>query len=85
MTENMARHDDEGLAALALLGAHEPDRARDARVRARCRSAMEKRRRRESAPAGPAWSRRFEPAIVGTLCAVYLFEVLSRAIALYRF
>jgi len=26
-----------------------------------------------------------EPAIVGSLCAVYLFEVLSRALRLYRF
>ena len=85
MSENMAPYDDEGLGALARLDAHEPDPDRDARVRARCHAALEKRRRRELAPVRPVWRRGFEPATVGVLCAVYLFEVLSRAIRLYRF
>ena len=76
---------DEGRGALALLGTHEPDRARDARVRARCHAALEKRRRRPLSLARPAWRRSFEPAIVGSFCALYLFEVLSRAVVLYRF
>jgi hypothetical protein len=77
--------DYDGRGALALLGTHEPDRARDARVRARCHAALEKRRRLEAAPVRPWWVRSFEPAAVGALCAVYLFEVLSRAVQLYRF
>jgi hypothetical protein len=77
--------DDGAAGGLGLLKAHEPDRARDARVRARCHGALERRRRRAPVPAGPAWHRRLEPAIVGTLCAVYLLEVLSRAVRLYRF
>lgn len=84
MMEHADPH-DEGPAALALLEEHQPDRFRDARVRARCHAALEKRRRRALSPTRPAWRRSFEPAIVGSLCAVYLFEVLSRAILLYRF
>jgi len=85
MTGNVVRNEDEAIGALALLGEHQPDRARDARVRARCHAALEKRRRRALSPSRPAWRRGLEPAIVGALCAVYLFEVLSRAILLYRF
>ena len=91
----MIEHDpfDDGAPdALGLLAAHEPGQARDARVRARCHAALEKRRRRalvrngsRNAARPPAWHRALEPAIVGALCAVYLFEVLSRAVQLYRF
>jgi hypothetical protein len=84
MTENTGAQ-DEGRGVLALIGVREPSRAHDARVRARCHAALERRRRREAAPARPGWRGTFEPALVGTLCAVYLFEVLSRAILLYRF
>jgi len=83
MTEDAARHDD-GLGALSMIGVHEPGRARDARVRSRCHAALERRRRRFS-PARRAWRRRFEPALVATICAGFLFEVLSRALYLYRF
>jgi len=85
MTEKTARHEDESPGDLALLGIHEPDGARDARARARCHAALERRRRREPGPARPAWRSRLEPAIVGSLCGMYLFEVLSRAVDLYRF
>jgi hypothetical protein len=84
MTGNTTQHDDEP-GVLTLLGMHEPGLVRDARVRARCHHALEKRRRRALRPVRPAWRRELEPALVGTLCAVYLFEVLSRAIQLYRF
>ena len=67
------------------LPTYEPDRARDARVRARCHVALEQRRRRQLAPARPAWRGRLEPAVVGVLCSVYLIEVLSRALRLYSF
>jgi len=76
---------DDGPGTLLLLGVHEPDRARDALVRARCHAALEKRRRRALQPARHAWRRTLEPAIVGVLCAVYLAEVLGRAILLYGF
>ena len=77
--------EDGAPEALGLLAAHEPGRARDGRVRARCHAALEKRRRRALSPARRLWHRGLEPAIVGALCAVYLFEVLSRAVQLYRF
>ena len=88
MTGTSPRHDD-GLGALRLLGPHEPDRARNARVRARCRKALEAARRRDAVRGEPGW--RFglgvalAPMVVGVLCAVYLFEVISRAMLLYRF
>jgi hypothetical protein len=84
MNGNQARQNDMR-GDLGLLGVHEPSRARDVRVRGRCHAALEKRRRRAPSPVRPGWGRGFEPAVIGTLCAVYLFEVLSRAIRLYRF
>jgi hypothetical protein len=85
MTGNDGRNEDEATGALALLGIHEPGRARAARVRARCHAGLEKRRRRALQPARPDWRRTLEPAIVGALCAVYLVEVLGRAVLLYGF
>jgi hypothetical protein len=88
MTGNTTQHDDEP-GDLAFLGLYDPDRARDARVRARCRAALRECRRREAVRGEPGW--RFAvglalgPAVVGVLCAVYLFEVISRAMLLYRF
>lgn len=84
MSETNARHDD-GAGTLAILGVHEPDRARGARVRERCRAVLQKRRPRSSSPARSDLRRSLEPAIVGCLCAVYLLEVLSRAVHFYRF
>jgi hypothetical protein len=80
---------DEGLGVLALLGVHEPDPKRDARVRVRCRAALEDRRRRDIVRNEPGWRFAFglalAPVLVGMACAVYLFEVISRAMQLYRF
>ena len=82
-------HDDSGRGALRLLGLHEPSAPRDARLRERCRAALLEAHRLELTRAEPVW--RFAigmavgPAVVGVLCAVYLFEVLSRALLLYRF
>jgi hypothetical protein len=89
MTGHLAQRHDDGTGDLAFLGLYDPDRTRDARVRARCRAALLECRRREALRGEPGW--RFAvglavaPAIVGVLCAVYLFEVLSRAMQLYRF
>ena len=80
---------DGAPGVLAGLGRHEPDPKRDALVRARCHAALERRRRNEVFQGEPGW--RFAiglalgPAVVGVLCAVYLFEVISRAMQLYRF
>jgi class 3 adenylate cyclase len=88
MTEH-TNSPDEVLAAMATLGSHEPDHLRDACLRARCHAALVKSRRREAERDEPGW--RFAiglalgPAVVGVLCAVYLFEVISRAMQLYRF
>jgi hypothetical protein len=80
---------DELLAAMATLGSHEPDPLRGGRVRACCHAGLARSRRREAVRDEPGW--RFAvglalaPAVVGVLCGVYLFEVIARALQLYRF
>ena len=80
---------DDVLTAMAALGSHEPNPSRDARLRARCREALVEARRREALHGEPGW--RFAvglalaPTVIGVLCAVYLFEVIARALQLYRF
>ena len=79
---------DQLTGALSILATHEPDREHAARIRARCHARL--RRAEGSArvvhtPPRPTWRGALEPAIVGSLCAAYLFEVLSRAVELYRF
>lgn len=80
---------DEALTAMAALGWHEPNPSHDARLRARCRKALVEARRREAVHGEPGW--RFAvglalaPTVIGVLCAVYLFEVIARALQLYRF
>jgi anti-sigma-K factor RskA len=88
MTEHTNPPDDV-LAAMAALRSHEPSPSRDARLRARCRAELEASRRRAAVRGEPGW--RFAvglalaPAVVGALCGVYLFEVIARALQLYRF
>jgi class 3 adenylate cyclase len=88
MTEHITPPDDL-LAAMAALGAHEPSPSREALLRARCRASLAASRRREAVRGEPGW--RFAiglalgPAVVGALSAVYLFEVITRAVLLYRF
>jgi hypothetical protein len=80
---------DDAPGVLLGLARYEPGQERDARVRARSRAALEACRRQEATRGEPGW--RFAvglalgPAVVGVLCAVYLFEVISRAMQLYRF
>jgi hypothetical protein len=80
---------DEVLTVMAALGSHEPAPSRDARLRARCRASLVSGRRHEAVRSEPGW--RFAvglalaPLVVGALCGVYLFEVISRALLLYRF
>lgn len=88
MTQDVIDRDDAP-GVLAELGRYEPSPKRSAAVRARCRAALEDRRRRDAVHGEPGW--RFAigfalgPAVVGVICAVYLFEVISRAMQLYRF
>jgi hypothetical protein len=88
MTERTAPPDDV-LTAIAALGSYEPNPSRDARLRARCRASLAESRRHEAVRDEPGW--RFAvglalaPAVVGALCGVYLFEVIARALQLYRF
>ena len=73
---------------LAGLPAFEPDRQCADRIRGHCHALLAKRRRAEAhqVPAGNRFYRRIvEPALVAGACAVYLSEVLRRAIALYGF
>jgi len=85
--ENVGR--DDAVVGLVALAVHEPDPARAAATRARCRAALERRRhwqrRSTTGLAWAAWRRSLEPALVGCLCAVYLVEVLARAWRLYGF
>lgn len=84
MSDDQIRQ-DETRGDLAFLRVHDPDRIRDARVRSRCHAALEKRHRLAQVPLRPVWRRGLEPALVGTLCAAYLLEVLGRAVHLYPF
>jgi hypothetical protein len=75
---------DPLLRALRRLPGAEPDAARDASVRGRCRATLVGRRRRDERQAHrAAFARRvLEPALVGGLCLVYLAEVLRAALQL---
>jgi hypothetical protein len=84
MSDDQIRQ-DETRGDLAFLRVHDPDRIRDARVRTRCHAALEKRHRLARRSLGPAWGRGLEPALVGSLCAAYLLDVLGRAVHLYPF
>jgi len=79
---------DPYLQALAGLTAHEPERLRADLIRMRCHAGIAGRRRMEAALA-PAANRicrlLLEPALVVLACAVYLSEVLRRALLLYGF
>jgi len=79
---------EPSMRELSVLTVHAPGPARAARTTARCHAVMARQRRRASptmAPAPPVWRRRLEPALVGGLCAVFLLEVIGRALKLYGF
>ena len=84
---------EASLGVLSTLTLHEPDSARAGAVLARCHALMGQRRSRERRRAHPrpfvpwlsAARRGLEPALVGCLCAMFLVEVLSRAVRLYTF
>ena len=76
------------LRALAGLKAYEPDRRCADRVRTRCHERIAGRKRAADLPARDAarfGQRILEPALVVLACAVFLSEVLRRALSLYGF
>jgi hypothetical protein len=79
-------HGDRIDRSLAGLARREPDAARADLVRARCHEALARRTRRErlaSSVTAVSWRVVIESAVVGSICAVYLSDVLRRALALY--
>jgi hypothetical protein len=88
----MIVRDDErepAIGALSMLTTREPDAARATRGVRRGRTMLaERARRRPPAPRltpRGGWRLVLEPLLVAGVCAVFLFEVISRAAALYRF
>lgn len=86
MTPMDSRHRD-GLRMIAGLPAYEPGLSCSERIRGRCHAALLARRSRAGVaptPTGTQWWRPvFESAVVAGVCAVYLAEVVRRAVALY--
>jgi len=86
MTEHF--RDDPFLRTIANLTTYEPNRRRADRIRARCHVRIAKRKRAEPLSFLDAnrYSRRvLETSVVVIVCAVYLGEVLRRALSLYGF
>ncbi len=73
--------------ALSGLSRPEPDPSRAAAVRRRCRAALSRRNtaRPSASLAGDLVRRVLAPAVVAGMSAVYLAEVIRRAIGLYGF
>ncbi len=68
------------------LRVHDADPERVERIRARCLSVLEQRRREAEAsrPRAAAPRGRLEPAVAVGLCALYLAEAFARALAAFR-
>jgi len=79
---------DPYLRMIAGLTTYEPDRRCVDRIRKRCHARIAKRKQAEALPS-PAASRYcqciLEPSLVVVVCAVFLCEVLHRALLLYGF
>jgi hypothetical protein len=76
---------DPALQMLKDLSPVDIDRAQRERIRARCRTAFERRYRIDrvlSTPAVAVSQRVVEFGVVAVLCGLYLEEVLRRALAL---
>jgi len=69
---------------LGLLPPLSPDAARAARVRARCRARLERTRPPERSATVPDVDRRFlTRVLVGTLCGVYVVDLIRIALRVY--
>jgi hypothetical protein len=65
------------------LRVHDADPERVERIRARCVSALEKRRHGTEARGSRAWRSWVEPAVALGLGALYLADAVTRAVAAY--
>ena len=80
--------DDPYLRTITNLTSYEPDRRCADRIRAHCHVRIAKRRRAQSQSFLDAnlYRRRIlETSVVVIVCAVYLCEVLRRALSLYGY
>jgi RecB family endonuclease NucS len=78
--------EDPIMQALAGLSVNEPDQGRAVRTRARCLAVLDRRRRAEAQSGritGSLRRRVLEPALVAAASAIYLAEVVRRALQLY--
>ena len=78
--------EDPMMRALAGLSVNEPDRGRADRTRAHCLAALDRQRRAEARSGrvtGSLRRRILEPALVAAASAIYLTEVVRRALQLY--
>ena len=68
------------------LRVHDADPERVERIRTRCVAVLDRRRREVEAHRARVASPRgwLEPAVAVGLCAIYLAEAFTRALALYR-
>jgi hypothetical protein len=73
-------------AALAGLAVHDAPAERVEDIRARCQSALGRRRQRTEArrPAVELWRRRLEAAVAACLGALYLAGAVERALEILR-
>lgn len=86
MTADFRNNPD--LRILSNLRTYEPDRRCADRIRAHCHSRIAKRKRPEAVapPSAVRYCRLIlEPSLVSIVCAVFLCEVLHRALLLYGF
>ena len=86
MTEDF--RNDPCPRTIAGLTTYEPDRGCADRIRERCHARIARRKRTEAVPSPAAirYCRRIlEPSFVVVVCAVFLCEVLRRALFLYGF
>jgi hypothetical protein len=79
-------NEERAMQALAALRTLDPGRERTERVRARCHAALGRPAWRERLAlfvAGVSWLHVLEAALVGLVSAIYLSEVVRRALVLY--
>ena len=87
MTSDERSHDTV-LAAVARLGTWDIDRARAERLRGRCHRALRSYEPRASSHAPVdrrLWRQVALPIFAGAWSAIYLFEIIRRAAAIYGF
>jgi len=73
---------DRLLQMLGDLPSAEPDPLRGARVRARCRSRLERRQQSTRETSRPGAARLWQPLVAG-LSGIYLVEVIREALRVY--